>query len=329
MKKIFLVLAILIVSMNFACAETFESEFDTLYAYSSAKAPNLQIKQMKYEPYPVNPSEYVRVWIKVENLGTGLTKDATFKIIPKFPFSFDDPKDSIKSYGQIGYGRNEEDNLVVLEYKVKVDKDAIEGTNEIELKYNTDGSDSWFYKKFDIEITDAQTDFDLVIQEVSEQQVSVAIANTGKNIAYSVIVKIPEQENFETIGTEGQMVGNLENGDYTLVSFELNEKTRTSGKKPLRIQIDYTDNIGERRSVIKEIMFEMDSTANQFPGMTNSEDGTMPEGFPANRMGQFGRQMITQEKEIYQEWWFWVITLGVFFIGWKVTKKIKEKKNKK
>ena len=87
MKKIFLFLVVLIVSMTFACAEIFESEFDTIQAYSSAKVPNLQIKQLKYEPYPVNPGEYVRIWIKVENAGTGMTDDATFKLVPKFPFS--------------------------------------------------------------------------------------------------------------------------------------------------------------------------------------------------------------------------------------------------
>ncbi len=321
MKKNILVgLFVLLLLTTFVGAEVYETEFSTFPAYSSSKAANLQVKNLRYEPYPVNPGEYFTLWIKVENLGTGYTRDATFELVEKFPFSLDSKEDAIKSLGKIGYGKVDDDNIVVLEYKIKVDKDATEGTNEINLRYNEDGSDSWLYKTFDISVEDAQTDFDLVVQESTDNEVSVAIANTGKNVASSVIVKIPEQDFFEVIGTSGQMVGNLEDGDYTLVSFELKPKAR--GKKLLQIQIDYTDNIGERRSLLKGIIFEAGAA------MTGKmpTNGKMPEGM-SERMGRFGS--MPQQKEIYQEWWFWAIIIIVLFVGWKISKKIKESKKRK
>ncbi len=321
-KNILISLFVLLILTTCAFAEVYESEFDTFPVYSRSKASNLQVKSLRYEPYPINPGEYFKLWIKVENLGTGYTRDATFELIEKFPFSLDSKEDARISLGKIGYGKVEEDNVIVLEYKIKVDKDATEGTNEIQLRYNEDGSDSWLYKTFDIEVEDAQTDFDLVVQESTDNEVSIAIANTGKNVASSVIVKIPEQENFQVVGTSGQMVGNLENGDYTLVSFELKPKARLSDQNLLQVQIDYTDNIGERRSLLKGVMFEVGRSS----GAALPANGEMPEGM-SERMGRFSPMI--QQKVIYQEWWFWAIIVAVLFIGWKFFKKTKERKRKK
>ncbi|MBW2968883.1 hypothetical protein KY314_02070 [Candidatus Woesearchaeota archaeon] len=331
-NKILLFCVLMILGAVSVCADAYESNYTTMPAYTSSESAYLQISSMRYEPYPVNPGEYVKLWIKAENLGTGHTTDATFRLVPKFPFSLDSEEDAVQRLGQIGYGKIKGDNVVVLEYKLKVDKDAIEGENEIEMKYNVDNSNSWMSKLFTIDIADAQTDFDLVIQEVEDSTVAIAIANTGKNIAYSVIVKMPEQENFETIGTSGQMVGNLENGDYSMVSFEINEKRKAATDKTLQIQIDYTDMIGERRSVIKKVVFESDSSsAAVFPGdteLTQEEREAMREEMMAKGRG-FRPQMMQQENEIYQEWWFWAIILGVVFVGWKGFNLIKGRKRKK
>ncbi|MBN1644570.1 hypothetical protein JW851_00830 [Candidatus Woesearchaeota archaeon] len=328
-KKLFLWLILMIISAIFVCADYNMTEYTTLPAYASSAVSNLQIKSLRYEPYPVNPGEYVKLWIKVENLGTGHTSDATFRLIPEFPFSLDSEEDAVKRYGQIGYGRQKGDNVIVLEYKLKVDKDAIKGTNEIELKYNIDNSDSWFSKTFEMDVADAQTDFDLVIQEVEEQTVAIAIANTGKNVAYSVIVKLPEQQNFDTVGTSGQMVGNLEDGDYSMVSFEIKEKARTTGKKTLLVQIDYTDNIGERRTVIKEVIYESGgASVPAVSELTEEQREEMREQMMA-RGGRFGPMQQQQQKEIYQEWWFWAIIIVVLYAGWRGFKFVKARKSKK
>ena len=112
-------------------------------------------------------------------------------------------------------------------------------------------------KDFNITITDVQTDFDVVIQEASGTQVSIGIVNIGKNTANSLIVRIPQQENFRASGTSEQIVGNFAAGDYTIVSFNIisiarNARNATlprnftqfssqNASQPLKIQIDYTD----------------------------------------------------------------------------------------
>jgi hypothetical protein len=242
------------------------SAIESNLSYSTAS--DVQIRKMKYEPYPVNPGEYFDFWIEVTYTGTS-GSDIVFELDPQYPFSLDPNENALREY--TGNAKS-----VVLNYKIRVDKDAIEGTNQLSLRYKISGI--WYTKVFDIEVSDAQTSFDAVIQDVSDSEISMAIANVGKNTANSVIVKIPEQAGFKTTGTNGQMVGNLESGDYTIVSFSITKiPIKNSKSTPnLKFNIYYTDNIGERREVPMELPLEMGASLNntfsgRIPGMTRQQ----------------------------------------------------------
>lgn len=298
MKKIISLLILILLSISLVSAESMVVDIGSKL-YGGSASSDIQIRQLKYEPYPVNPGEYFSLWIKVENIG-GLTKNAVFELNPKYPFSLDTNEDAVRDFGQLS------SVPVILEYKIRVDKDAVEGVNPIELKYSTDSnSENWIYHTFEIQVEDAQTDFDIVIQESSDDTMSIAIANIGKNVANSVIVKVPEQDNFKTIGSSGQMVGNLENGDYTLVSFQIQKKALAKDNI-LEFQIDYTDNIGERRSIIKQLNFETGEVIS--PIQTNA------------------KTQVTEETSFYQTWWFWVVVIIVIVFGWKWNKKVNKKR---
>jgi len=125
------------------------------------------------------------------------------------------------------------------------------------------------------------------------------VANTGNNPAYSVTVRIPEQEQFTTQGSASSIVGNLDEGDYTIVSFQitsastafggpdaaeegqpfqLSEEETQQGRvefpqrsasqsNNLKVAIDYTDTTGVRRTVEKTVQIQlssMNSTMTQF-----------------------------------------------------------------
>ena len=140
------------------------------------------------------------------------------------------------------------------------------------------------------------------MQSIDLSEVAIAIANIGQEDANSVIVKIPEQTRFQTIGTSGQMIGNLDSGDYTLVSFQLEEKQNSEGM--LNVQIDYTDSIGERRTLIKEIELEM-NLGNTLTKSLNSA----------------GKNFKQKQTSIFKSVWFWVITIVIIGIIFKYYKK--------
>ncbi len=236
----------------------------------------IHLIQLKYEPYPVNTGEYFEVWFEAI---LGDNDYAKFELIEEFPFSLDSNEEAVRVYEDVA---NRE---VVMRYKVRVDKDAVEGNNELKLKYTSNKySDSFVIKHFDISVDQVQTSFDAVIQEIADSEVSIAIANAGKNTANSVVVRIPEQEGFKATGTDGQMVGNLDAGDYSIVSFSLIPLAQgDSQKKSLKFDVHYTDTIGERRVVNMETSLKINSGGSDIPGskkgMKSQEDKDNEDNF--------------------------------------------------
>ena len=201
---------------------------------------SIQVNALKYSPYPANPGEYFTLWISAQKTGSG-TEPVVFQLDPQYPFSLDPNQNAttmISNFGSTG---------VLLQYKVRVNDSAVQGMNQIGLKYKLANSDAWTEQWFNISVNSAETAFDGVIQDYESGSLSLALANTGQNTANSVIVRIPNQPNFRATGVSGQMVGNLQQGDYTIVSFQAEQTNREA--KDITFEVDYTDTLGNRRTV--------------------------------------------------------------------------------
>ena len=266
--KIFFLLLVGLVLTNLVSAQT------TTTNLNFSPDSIVQIQQLKYDPYPVSPGDYFDFWINVQSLQSYSAYNLKFVLDPTYPFSLDS-----NDTGERDFGPSDAASMV-LHYKVRVDKDAVPGNNDLKLDYYVNGIE--YTQTFSIDVENPQTTFDAVIQEISGSSVSIAIANTGTNAANSVIVKIPDQDSFTTSGTNGQMVGNLNSGDYSIVGFTLIPKrsfssasssssnsassktSQTAGENnyqnqdtTLKFEIDYTDSIGVRRTADMELPLKL------------------------------------------------------------------------
>lgn len=143
------------------------------------------------------------------------------------------------------------------------------------------------------------TNFDIVLQDSTGGGTTLAIANTGSNIASSVIVSIPIQPNFNVNGVTSRSLGNLDAGDYTLATFQISSVKLNDSKKPekynwekpsdvnnskskdfldskvgannLIVEISYTDLFGVRQTVKKEVDFSS-STSNDKSDFSSKSD---------------------------------------------------------
>jgi len=288
-KNIFLV-GISVFFLAVFTANFISASYEENLTYSTSSI--VQIQTMKYDPYPVNPGEYFDFWISVVYNGNTGVNGGVFELSPSFPFSLDSNETATKSYPSLSYPS------LMLKWRVRVSEDAAEGINYLTLNYKVNGI--WYTKDFEIGVANAQTSFDAVLQDSSSSEVSIAIANTGKNTANSVIVKIPTQSNFEVTGTDGQMVGNLDSGDYSIVTFEVSQVTTPvmpsgtegtgnpeemnisnlqagmqsqSSSLNLTFDIYYTDNIGVRRMVEMGIPVASSSNSTNVAGMAGGFGG--------------------------------------------------------
>lgn len=135
-----------------------------------------------------------------------------------------------------------------------------------------------------------ETNFDLTFAENNSGTISLSIANIGNNPAYSINLIIPEQENYTVTGPNSTILGNLDKGDYTIASFNITSKrsmdfneigiNRTQGTNQqqlkqntpqekqnttkskinnLKILVEYTDAMGQRQQIEKEVNIETSS----------------------------------------------------------------------
>lgn len=137
------------------------------------------------------------------------------------------------------------------------------------------------------------TDFEIVLQESIGGGTTFAVANTGANVASSVIVSIPSQLYYMTMGASSVSLGNLDDGDYTLATFQIsstdrendtqrpdkssmerppdfnfsrpegvrNQTSSNSGSNDLIVEVSYTDLFGVRQIVEKEVDFSSFSSS--------------------------------------------------------------------
>jgi len=274
----------------------------------------LNVNLIEQDPYPAVPGEYVKLVFQVSGVDNSNCNGTKFGLIPEYPFSLDN-NETMRSLASYAYLPNQ--NVVwTIPYKVRVDKDAVNGDNEIKVRYNEGNSADWnayITETFNISVEDSRTSFDAVVQEISGSDISIAIANIGKYTANSMVVRIPEQENFGVSGTNGQMVGNLASGDYTIVSFTLTSKStlipntqRTPGaaasktnNTDLKVQVDYTDGIGERRNSVLELPLKGSSFAGNSTAAANLS----------------GFQRRQSNNNVVSKWYFWVAIAVVLGLG--------------
>ena len=97
-------------------------------------------------------------------------------------------------------------------------------------------------------IVGGKTDFDVAQQEFEEGTLSLSIANIGVNTATGVSINVPEQDGWNIIGGSSVFLGNLDSGDFTVASVDV-EAITSERVKPLKVYVKYTDTTGTRQTV--------------------------------------------------------------------------------
>ncbi len=241
-------------------------------------SPTIQI--VNQDPIPAIPGDYVKVVFELDGLVN--CNGYAVKLNPQYPFSLDPGSEQIQTIGGGSYVADFK-NTWMVPYKIRVADNALEGDYNLKLDYHEGAStnfESAFESNFNLTVTDSQTDFDVVMQDVTGQQVSLGVVNTGKNLANSLVVSIPKQDGFTVTGASKQILGNLAAGDYSTVAFNIASTNRVPGNftRPsggfnytsnfnrtsmniqspmLQVQMDYTDGIGKRRTIVKNISADM------------------------------------------------------------------------
>ncbi len=135
MKYLCLILVSCLLSTGVACAEA-----------GSA----LTVSVLKYEPVPAEIGQYVDIWIKIENTGSGKSEDLSVKMVPEYPLSLDSQANAIENIGILG-----PESAAVHKYRLFVDENAKQGVASFDVQYQKEKNGAWVEETFEITIGSA------------------------------------------------------------------------------------------------------------------------------------------------------------------------------
>ena len=145
-------------------------------------------------------------------------------------------------------------SFLLAPYKVRVDENALNGDNPIEVKFNYGlNKKSFLTKQFDLNIEDSRADFEVFVKSYNfeTKEITFQILNIAESDIEALTLEILPQENIIIKGSKINIVGDLDSNEYTTADFEATPK-----KGNITIKISYSDATNTRRTLEKTVAFE-------------------------------------------------------------------------
>ncbi len=259
-----------------------ESHFD---------AYNVVYNLVNQLPDPAEPGSYVEVRWKVENFGSKNAENVIVELLPTYPFSLEPGETAVRKIGSV-WGRQIGEKGTIIYYKLRVDKDAVEGNNEIQLKYSLDNGESWFmfdpfYVRIQTQdailaIESVSSDFDMIAPgEIST--IKIKLKNLADSLIKDIKVKLDvDGVPFAPIGsTNEKTIKNLKSGELKEIEFNLMAEPGADSnvyKVPLRIDyLDWSGNVYVRNGTVglvigdtPDLLIKVDSSEIYSSGKTGN-----------------------------------------------------------
>ena len=102
-----------------------------------ARTSQIEVTLINQEPDPAEPGNYVDARFKLDNNGSEEARNVEIEILPQYPFSLDPGREALRSAGTL-QSMQRGDVGVIVKYRLRVDKNAVEGENEIKIRYRID-----------------------------------------------------------------------------------------------------------------------------------------------------------------------------------------------
>ena len=145
---------------------------------ASQNSVSLEVDKVKTEPTPLKTSEYADVWVEVTNNGNTDAEDVELEYVDSYPFSADPGKKTSWEVGRLVPGEEH-----VRHIQVRVDKNAVQGTNQLKFRTTSDTGVSVTHE-IPVEVRSdndilavSEVDFPENVAPGSENEMSITLEN--------------------------------------------------------------------------------------------------------------------------------------------------------
>ena len=233
------------------------SAFYAAAAQSTNRPSNdydIVVTLINQEPDPAEPGKYADARFKVDNNGTEEARNVEVEILPQYPFSLYSG-DATRSIGTL-QSKQKGDVGVIVKYRLKVDQNAVEGENEIKVRYRIDKG-VWIEPKeffISVQTHDAILSVDSVsidknaLKPGSSGNVRIMLSNKADSILKDIKVRLDlgnlpfvplgstNEKSIYQIGAEGS-----HEFDFELLA----NPEAESGVYQVPLKISYSDDLGK------------------------------------------------------------------------------------
>lgn len=222
-----------------------------LLSFTVAEACDLDVTLLNQDPYPAVPGDYVDLVFQISGLENSQCGTVSVELLENYPIKLDPTEDPIALIKSGTYTKDYSPAKTI-PYTVRVDDDALDGDNIIELAYSPLNS-AILTKQFQLKVSNVKADFEVYVKDykAATKDLTLQILNTAENDIYALTVEIPDQEGIVVKGANRNIVGDLDSNDYITTTFEANPQDGD-----ITLNLIYTDQINARRTIEKVISFD-------------------------------------------------------------------------
>jgi len=228
--------------------------FMTSFVLGAVNDCKLDVALLNQDPYPAVQGDYVKLVFQIDGIDNPLCENVELELLEKYPISFDPGANPIVQIKGGTHTGAEYSSVLMVPYRVRVDSDALDGDNTIEVKYTSSGVSSSFQTEtFDLNVQDVRADFEVFIKEYdyTTHIMTLEILNIADADVEAVTLDIPDQDGFSVKGAKTNIIGDIDSMEYTTADFEI---MPSDGE--LLLKITYSDSNGVRRVVDKMISYD-------------------------------------------------------------------------
>ncbi|MBU5678351.1 MAG: COG1361 S-layer family protein [Candidatus Aenigmatarchaeota archaeon] len=211
---------------------------------------NLQIQLLRYEPFPAEPGGYVRIWLNIENTGLATAKNVEVQVMPEYPFFLDERENATRYFGEILAKDN-----VVIDYLIRIAPDAVEGKNNITIRFREKESEIWNEKKVEVYIKFSYPTISIenvrliptFIEPGKSATLSLMLKNMGESDLRNIIIKLDltNQQIVMNNDVNEKIIKYMKGNESKEISFNiLSYPNATCGFYKIPIFIKYYDYLG-------------------------------------------------------------------------------------
>ncbi|MCZ7381366.1 MAG: hypothetical protein O8C64_07340 [Candidatus Methanoperedens sp.] len=238
------ILGVLIVLLSTAAAVVLGAPF------TGVQGNRVNANFMSQDPDPANSGKDVDLRWQVINTQSSAIDNLKFHLDAGYPFLFEAGDSPDKDLGASA-GTNDNQVFYVLHYKLRVADNAIKGTYNVTLNWDT--GQGWTKKDFPVYIDPKQADFvvgalvtspDKLIADTKEATLSVNIDNIGKGNAENVKVKLIMPAGFKPTYSysDEDSLGIIETGGSKKADFYVDtDENLKEGDYSAKLEITYRD----------------------------------------------------------------------------------------